>query len=464
MPIARQDQQKPIEIHVDDVAHRQQQTTPPDGGYGWVCVGACFTTNCFTWGAVSAYGIYLSHYLADDIFPEASSWDFAFIGGFNFSIAMLVAPLVTVLCSGFIAASFATRIWQLHLTQGVLIGAGIGFLYIPSLPILSQWFVKKRGLANGISAAGSGVGGVAFTWGSQAMIQHISIAWSLRITGILAFVAILAAISVIRDRNHVIRPPQLAFDLKLLRRVDVLLLLAVKEWEWHFARVFGAPTPDKLETRAVVNHDSLSPIPTRLQGGNIGRAIQMFSPLLHIAHGCQPYTAADDAGNVSGGLQDTGNVSAGCRDPNKGQTYARAAWHKGKFGIMYAWYFPKDQPNAGNVVGGHRHDWENIVVWIDNPDNASPRILGGAASGHGSYKRTNNPNRQGNNVKVEYFTRFPTNHELQFTDTTGRSYWISDWDAMPAAEKNALATANFGNANVPFKPDNFMSNLDKAFV
>lgn len=26
---------------------------PPDGGYGWVCVAACFSINCFTWGAVS---------------------------------------------------------------------------------------------------------------------------------------------------------------------------------------------------------------------------------------------------------------------------------------------------------------------------------------------------------------------------------------------------------------------------
>jgi MFS family permease len=201
-----------------------------------------------TW---QAYGIYLSHYLADDLFPEASSWDFAFIGGFNFSIAMLVAPLVTVLvrrfgthrimtigallqCSGFIAASFATRIWQLHLSQGVLIGAGIGFLYIPSLPVLSQWFVKKRSLANGISAAGSGVGGVAFAWGSEAMIQHISIAWSLRITGIIAFIAVLAAITIIRDRNNVIQPPQLAFDMRLLRRLDVLLLLA-----WAFTSMLG---------------------------------------------------------------------------------------------------------------------------------------------------------------------------------------------------------------------------------
>lgn len=62
--------------------------------------------------------------------------------------------------------------------------------------------------------------------------------------------------------------------------------------------VIAAPTPSELETRAVVNHNSLNPIGNRLQGGRIGRAIEMFTPLLHIAHGCQPYTAVDDAGNT----------------------------------------------------------------------------------------------------------------------------------------------------------------------
>lgn len=158
-------------------------------------------------------------------------------------------------------------------------------------------------------------------------------------------------------------------------------------------------------------------------------------------------------------------MSAGCRDRNKGQIYARAAWHRGKFAIMYAWYFPKDQPAADNVLGGHRHDWESVVVWIDNPANNNPRILGSAASGHGNYKRTTNPARRGNNVKVEYFTRFPTNHELQFTNTVGRSYWISDWDCMPEAAKRALADSRaFGRGNVPFRPDNFISNLNLAYV
>ena len=164
---------------------------------------------------------------------------------------MLIAPVVTILTrkfgihvtmvaglifqsGGFIAASFATRVWQLHICQGILIGCGIGFLYIPSLPILSQWFVRRRSLANGISAAGSGVGGAAFAWGTEAIIQRFTIGWALRITGIIAFAANLAAIIAIRDRNDVIRPSQLGFDAQLLQRYEVILLLA-----WAFISMLG---------------------------------------------------------------------------------------------------------------------------------------------------------------------------------------------------------------------------------
>ncbi|KAM5356855.1 hypothetical protein ACJ41O_003501 [Fusarium nematophilum] len=236
------------------------------------------------------------------------------------------------------------------------------------------------------------------------------------------------------------------------------------------SNTWAAPLEDAGKTiaaRGTVPHDSLNPIQTRLQGGRIGRAIEIFNPILHIAHGCQPYTAVNDNGDISGGLQDSGSVEGGCRDRNKGQTYARAAWHNGKFGIMYAWYFPKDQPNAGNVAGGHRHDWESVVVWIDNPDNQNPRMLGGAASGHGDYSTTTTPIRSGNNVKVEYFTQLFLNHQLQWTNSDGRSYWISDWDAMPQKAKDALNQNNpnpFGKANVPFNNVNFQNNLRKAFV
>ncbi|EPE29044.1 MFS general substrate transporter [Glarea lozoyensis ATCC 20868] len=226
---------------------------PPDGGYGWVCVAACFTINCFTWGVVSSYGVFLGYYLEKDIYPAATPMDFAFIGGLNFSVAMLASPAVTVLVrrnpigihlpmllgvvfqtSGFITASFATRIWHLYLTQGVLVGLGVGFSYLPSIAILSQWFSRRRSLANGISAAGSGIGGLIFSFAVRAAISNISLAWALRMTGLVSgFMNIMATIAI-RSRNHIIQPKQHPFDMNLLGRYDVGLVLG-----WAFVSMLG---------------------------------------------------------------------------------------------------------------------------------------------------------------------------------------------------------------------------------
>ena len=164
---------------------------------------------------------------------------------------MLLAPIITIfarqyntratmilgsllLTSGFISASFATKIWHLYLSQGVLVGAGVGFVSIPCIAILPQWFDKRRSLAGGISSAGSGIGGLIFSFATQAMIDNISLAWSLRITGIVVGIMNLVAAVTIRNRNKAIKPPQRGFDLKLLRRYDVLLLLG-----WAFVSMLG---------------------------------------------------------------------------------------------------------------------------------------------------------------------------------------------------------------------------------
>lgn len=164
---------------------------------------------------------------------------------------MLIAPIATsavrkfgtqppmlfgiaIQTGGFIAASFASRIWHLYLSQGVLLGVGLGFIFVPCTPILSQWFSKKRSLAVGIASGGSGVGGLIFSFGIQAMIDNISVAWSFRIIAIICGVMNLLAVAFIRNRNDTIRPPQLGFDTKLLMRYDVFLLLS-----WAFISMLG---------------------------------------------------------------------------------------------------------------------------------------------------------------------------------------------------------------------------------
>ncbi|KAJ6119840.1 Major Facilitator Superfamily protein, partial [Penicillium sp. IBT 18751x] len=172
-----------------------------------------------------SYGVYLSHYLSDNNFPEAKPLDFALIGGFNFSMAMLSAPVVTI-----IARKYSTK---LPMLLG-LVGFGVGFIYIPSVAVISQWFDKKRSLANGISAAGSGIGGLMFSLMDGTVMQDMSYAWALRLTAILSVSFLFIATLLIRDRNNAIQPLGRGFDIKLLRRTDVLLLLL-----WAFISMFG---------------------------------------------------------------------------------------------------------------------------------------------------------------------------------------------------------------------------------
>ncbi|KAK3373017.1 major facilitator superfamily domain-containing protein [Lasiosphaeria ovina] len=224
---------------------------PPDGGYGWVIVGSCFTVNCFSWGVTAAFGVYLSEYVSSGVFPAARPLEYGLIGGLNFCCAMLLAPAATSLTrkfgvhavmlagsllqgSGYVAASFASAPWHLYLSQGALVGAGIGLLVVPSTAVLSQWFAAKRSVANGVASAGSGVGGAAFAWGTAALIRSCGLAWSLRITGLVTMAANGAATLLARDRNRHINPTQLGFDVGLLRRREVVLLLL-----WAFVSMFG---------------------------------------------------------------------------------------------------------------------------------------------------------------------------------------------------------------------------------
>lgn len=164
---------------------------------------------------------------------------------------MLVAPLVTLTVrrlgvkppmltgvalqtAGFISASFAKQIWHLYISQGLLLGVGQGFIFVAFSPIVPQWFCKKRSVAMGIGSAGSGVGGLLFSFGIQAMIDNISLGWAFRITAFITVVMNSLAVVFTRDRNATVRPPLLGFDTKLLFRYDVSLLLA-----WAFISMLG---------------------------------------------------------------------------------------------------------------------------------------------------------------------------------------------------------------------------------
>jgi MFS family permease len=231
-----------IPVVSTDTATFAARLAPPEGGYGWVIVVASLLINACSWGVNSTYSVYLAHYLNNNVFPGATSTEYSFVGGLSVSIALLIAPLVTSVTRVFgtrttlllgvlfqaislIGSSFATQIWQLFLSQGVCFGLGLGFLFVGSVPILPQWFLKKRSLTTGIAAAGSGVGGLVFSLSTQAMIENISLQWAFRITAIVTTTINLICAFLLRDRNKHIMPSQLSFDVSLFKRPEFLLLL-----------------------------------------------------------------------------------------------------------------------------------------------------------------------------------------------------------------------------------------------
>ncbi|KIW99631.1 uncharacterized protein Z518_11044 [Rhinocladiella mackenziei CBS 650.93] len=155
---------------------------PPDGGYGWVCVACNF-----------------------------------FINGVFFETLSLIG------------ASFAHQKYQIILAQGVCFGWGMGFLFVGSVGIIAQWFGKKRSVANSIAAAGSGAGGLLYSLVTQRIIDTLGLPWAFRILGICTFAVNLTASNLLRDRNKQTGSRHKAFDTKILRRPEFLL---IQGWSW----------------------------------------------------------------------------------------------------------------------------------------------------------------------------------------------------------------------------------------
>ncbi|CAH01826.1 MCT family MFS transporter [Kluyveromyces lactis] len=218
----------------------------PDGGYGWVVCMCYFFLNFCTWGSNSGFAIYLSYYLESNRFPGATKLDFAAIGGLAFGAGLIFAPLInyfviktsvkTSIAVGIVLqgaalllCAFATKLWQVFLTQGLLVSFGLAFISIPATNIISPWFRRKRTLALGIGASGSGLGGILFNLAMQRIVEVKSLKWALISQCIINSVLSTVALLLIRTRDNVVREtakemPKF-FELSLLKNAAVWFLI-----------------------------------------------------------------------------------------------------------------------------------------------------------------------------------------------------------------------------------------------
>uniref|UniRef100_A0A915HY52 Monocarboxylate transporter n=1 Tax=Romanomermis culicivorax TaxID=13658 RepID=A0A915HY52_ROMCU len=87
--------------------------------------------------------------------------------------------------------------WVVSLLSGcyLLVGVGLGFIYLPSIVIVSYYFEKKRALATGIAVCGSGIGTFIFAPLIELLLEHFS--WQqtmLILSGIILQCILFAAV------------------------------------------------------------------------------------------------------------------------------------------------------------------------------------------------------------------------------------------------------------------------------
>ncbi|KAM7184533.1 Necrosis inducing protein (NPP1) domain containing protein [Naviculisporaceae sp. PSN 640] len=208
-----------------------------------------------------------------------------------------------------------------------------------------------------------------------------------------------------------------------------------------------------------------------------------FQPVLDFdTDGCYYTSAIDPSGNLNPGLSWAHGVPpnclrATCRDNNRLQNnnvYSRRRCNNGWCAIMYEYYFEKDQIVCGGAgwesnAGGHRHDWENVVVFTQG--ESVKRV---APSCHGKYeKATNSPRLKGQRAKIVYHKHSGRTHCLRPADSddekienyTGQWFIGSlvGWTGWPSTWlRDRVMNHNWGKASIKLRDDRFGAALALA--
>ncbi|XP_029032211.2 uncharacterized protein LOC114871012 [Osmia bicornis bicornis] len=144
----------------------------PDGGWGWVVVLASLIISMIADGVSFSFGLLYIEFLQEF---GASKSKTAWIGSLFMAVPLLSGPIMSALVDrygcramtilgglisgiGFVLSCFSNTIEVMYLTFGVIAGIGLGLCYVTAVVSIAYWFDKKRTLAVGLGACGTGIG------------------------------------------------------------------------------------------------------------------------------------------------------------------------------------------------------------------------------------------------------------------------------------------------------------------
>ncbi len=174
-----------------------------------------------TWGILNTFGAFQTFYSSGTLFDRTSS-DISWIGSIQAFLVLftgfLSGPIYDrgylralllvgsfLIVFGHMVLSLATEYWHVVLAQGVCVGLGSGLIYVPAVAILPTYFNTRMGLAIGLAASGSSIGGIIYPVAFYKLIDEIGFGWSVRALGFIALATLVVPNLVMKMR---VKPPK----------------------------------------------------------------------------------------------------------------------------------------------------------------------------------------------------------------------------------------------------------------
>jgi MFS family permease len=180
--------------------------------HGWVVLASAFVIITMSIGTLFTLGVFLRP------IEDSMGWSRSGIGAiglFNWIVMgaggvvsgfvsdrlgtrRVVVVGAVLLGLGLVLSSYVQQVWQLYVTFGLLVGAGVSTFYVPLTVLAIKWFEGRRGMAAAVVSAGNGLGILALAPLSRWLINEFDWRVAFLVLGNLAWVVVLPTALLLR--------------------------------------------------------------------------------------------------------------------------------------------------------------------------------------------------------------------------------------------------------------------------
>ncbi|XP_076243696.1 monocarboxylate transporter 12 isoform X1 [Calliopsis andreniformis] len=194
---------------------------PPDGGWGWVVLSSALIVNFLIPGTVKSFGVLFVEFL--HVF-KASSTAASWMPALCYFLYNSLGPLSSILstkysyktvtiiggtfaASGMMLSYFANSVSYLYVSYGLMVGIGAGLTFPPTVYIVTAYFEKLRGFANGLCISGSAIGTIILPPFLQYLLDNFGYRGAVLIMGAVTLNTLVCGLLYHPVEQHMITVP-----------------------------------------------------------------------------------------------------------------------------------------------------------------------------------------------------------------------------------------------------------------